>query len=269
MSEIKTSEKKLLEDLFGMRSGYILDSTNATFAEFFREHGIDIYSEPYAFNGDSKARRFRAFWEVASDADVAEVLSEFLACWRNLSSHRTQEELASAERCEDTVRRLRAKGPVHPSLEDLKQEAEVFNAQYLSNQIRRMQQSLQNDPELAIGTAKELVETCCRTILSERCKPLQGKPDIPTLAKATLRELKLVPEGISEQAKGAEIIKRLLSNLATIVQGTAELRGLYGTGHGKDGRAQCLKPRHAKLAVGAATTLATFLFETHKEKGAE
>ena len=45
----------------------------------------------------------------------------------------------------------------------------------------------------------------------------------------------------------------------------AELRNLYGTGHGKDGKAQLLMPRHAKLAVGAATTLATILFETHKE----
>jgi hypothetical protein len=26
-----------------------------------------------------------------------------------------------------------------------------------------------------------------------------------------------------------------------------------------------LKPRHAKLAVGAATTLVVFLFETHRE----
>jgi hypothetical protein len=45
----------------------------------------------------------------------------------------------------------------------------------------------------------------------------------------------------------------------------AELRGLYGTGHGKDGKTQGVKPRHAKLAVGAAATLTTFLFETHKE----
>jgi len=45
----------------------------------------------------------------------------------------------------------------------------------------------------------------------------------------------------------------------------AELRGLYGTGHGKHGKASGLSPRHAKLAVGAAATLTTFLFETHME----
>jgi hypothetical protein len=28
-----------------------------------------------------------------------------------------------------------------------------------------------------------------------------------------------------------------------------------------------LSPRHAKLAVGAAATLAVFLFDTHKDRG--
>jgi hypothetical protein len=80
-----------------------------------------------------------------------------------------------------------------------------------------------------------------------------------------LKELKLVPEGIPEGARGADVIKRLLSNLGTIGNGLAELRGLYGTGHGKHGSTSGLGSRHAKLAVGAAATLAVFLFETHKE----
>lgn len=151
-----------------------------------------------------------------------------------------------------------------PSLEDIKEAAAEFDARHLSEQIRRLEQSVDVDPALAIGTAKELVETCCRTILAERGKPVTRTPDLPTLTKQTLRELALVPEGVPEQAKGAEVIKRLLSNLATICQGLAEIRGLYGTGHGKDGRTQGMKPRHAKLAVGAAATLATFLFDTHK-----
>jgi hypothetical protein len=76
--------------------------------------------------------------------------------------------------------------------------------------------------------------------------------------------LKLVPEGISDAARGADVIKRILSNLATIGNGLAELRSLYGTGHGKHGATSALHSRHAKLAVGAAATLTTFLFETHK-----
>jgi hypothetical protein len=152
------------------------------------------------------------------------------------------------------------------SLQTLKESVSGLSYAYLADQIRRMETSVQDDPELAIGTAKELIETCCKSILAERGKPLPGSPDIPALTKATLKELELVPEGVPERARGQEVIKRLLSNLGTIGNALAELRGLYGTGHGKDGNSSGLGPRHAKLATGAAATLATFLFETHKEK---
>lgn len=51
-----------------------------------------------------------------------------------------------------------------------------------------------------------------------------------------------------------------------MAQGIAELRNLYGTGHGRDGKAVGLQPRYARLAAGCAGVLATFLFETHSEK---
>lgn len=152
-----------------------------------------------------------------------------------------------------------------PLLEEIKTTAVIFDSKQLVDQIRRMESAVESDPSLAIGTAKELIETCCKTILAERGKPISGNPDISALTKVTLKELKLVPEGVSEESRGRDVIKRILSNLGAIGNGLAELRGLYGTGHGKDGKAKGLTPRHAKLAVGAAVTLATFLFETHQE----
>ena len=161
--------------------------------------------------------------------------------------------------------------PLSPtaSLNLLKEAAVVFNAEYLSDQVRRLEQAVESDPTHAIGAAKELVETCCYTILSERGKPALDKPDLNPLVRRTLEELKLVPDGTSNEQKGARSIKSLLGNLATISQSLAELRNLYGTGHGKDGRTKGLSARHARLAVGTATTLAVFMFDTHKERGTE
>lgn len=152
-----------------------------------------------------------------------------------------------------------------PFLGEIKETAVVFDAKQLADQIRRMETAVEADPSLAIGTSKELIETCCKTILAERGKSIPGNPDVSDLTKAVFRELRLVPEGVSEEARGRDVIKRILSNLGAIGNGLAELRGLYGTGHGKDGKAKGLTPRHAKLAVGAAVTLAIFLFETHQE----
>lgn len=137
---------------------------------------------------------------------------------------------------------------------------------YLFQQITRMEAAVGNDPSLAIGTAKELVETCCKTILESRGIGFSRSADIPELIKLTAKALELTPDDIPDKAKAVDTIKRLLSNLATIAQGIAELRNHYGTGHGKIAGHKGLGPRHAKLAVGAASTLAVFLAETHNEK---
>jgi hypothetical protein len=129
-----------------------------------------------------------------------------------------------------------------------------------------MESAVANDPALAIGTAKELVETCCKTILVVRNVAFSRSAEVPELVKLTVKELELTPADIPDAAKAAETIKRLLSNLATVTQGIAELRNHYGTGHGKAAGSRGLGPRHAKLAVGAASTLAVFLAETHNER---
>lgn len=140
---------------------------------------------------------------------------------------------------------------------------------YVSRQITRMEAAVADDPGLAIGTAKELVESCCKTILDARGVAYPRAADIPELVKLTAKELDLTPADIPERAKAGDTIKRLLSNLASITHGVAELRNHYGTGHGKAAGARGLQSRHARLAVGAASTLAVFLAETHGERAGE
>ena len=246
-----------------MRSGYVLHFSDRTFGEFMEEAiDIQIHDQRYTAGGTSKANKLRTFWKVEDDVTVGRCLEALLEHWTSAYTTPTDEQLASVASCRTIAARLLAGSA---RLDVLKTTAVRLDAAHLSDQIRRIEQSITADPPLAIGTAKELVETVCRTILSERGKPVEGAPDLAPLVKSTLRELKLVPDAIPESAKGAETIKRLLSNLATVTQGLAELRNLYGTGHGREGRTTAIKPRHAKLAVAASAALATFLFETHVE----
>jgi hypothetical protein len=256
-------DRNILEKYFGMASGYVLNFSDRTFGEFVSEAvDRDIHDEKYTTGGTSKANKLRTFWKVESDYMVGRIILALVDYDATLNVEPDAEAKARADKCRQIATRLLAGGP---SLTPLKEHAKVLNANHLAEQIRRLEASVETDPSLAIGTAKELIETCCKTILAERGKPVLGTPDVSTLTKETLKELKLVPEGIPAAARGADVIKRLLSNLGTIGNGLAELRGLYGTGHGKHGSSMGLSARHAKLAVGAASTLAVFLFETHKE----
>lgn len=153
-----------------------------------------------------------------------------------------------------------------PGISSAEESLSATDLVYVSQQITRMEAAIHNDPSLAIGTAKELIESCCKTILEERKVLYSGSDDLPKLVKATVKELKLTPSDIPDEAKAVESIRKLLSNLATVANGVAELRNKYGTGHGKAGQTKGLTPRHAKLAVGAASTLAVFLVETHRSQ---
>ncbi|MBX9965833.1 MAG: abortive infection family protein [Burkholderiales bacterium] len=150
------------------------------------------------------------------------------------------------------------------SLESLKESLPEGGFTYIARQITRMESSIEGDPDLAIGTAKELVETVCRTILSERGVQAPPSIDLSQLVKLTTKELKLTPADIREEDAAADAIRRLLGSLGTITQSLAEIRNRFGTGHGKAADAKGLGSVHAKLSVGAASTLALFLQETHQ-----
>ena len=259
MSSFSMMDRQNIEKFLEMGSGYVLNFSDRTLGEFVLEAvGVDIHSDRYTTEGTSKAKKLRTFWKVEPDHLVGRLLLALIDYAASLEAEPTAEAKALADKCRQIATRLLAGAP---SLHPLKEHAKVINANHLADQIRRLEASIETDPSLAIGTAKELIETCCKTILAE---PVTGTPDVSALTKETLKELKLVPEGIPDAARGADVIKRLLSNLGTIGNGLAELRGLYGTGHGKHGSSTGLSARHAKLAVGAAATLTIFLFETHK-----
>jgi hypothetical protein len=136
----------------------------------------------------------------------------------------------------------------------------------MAKEIERMEQSIESDPAMAIGTAKDLVESCIKTILAKRDVPFNRSDDIGDLTKLLTKALRLVPADISDAAKGAKNIKVILGNLASITHNLAELRGLYGSGHGRSGNHRGLEPRHARLAAGAAATFVDFISATHLQR---
>jgi hypothetical protein len=117
-------------------------------------------------------------------------------------------------------------------------------------------------PNDAIGHARELVESTCKTILEDHgARVPDGMKD---LVEATLSTLRLVPSDAHEAKKGADAIKATLLALDIVLRGVSDLRRLY-SGHGRSIRKNGLGARHAALAVGAALTIVEFLIATHAE----
>jgi len=156
--------------------------------------------------------------------------------------------------------------PLAPIADDLK---EKFSSEYLSSQINSMLDMTKTNPTEAIGKAKELIESCCKTILDERNIVWNKNWDVSQLVGEVIKVLKLMPKDIPENAPAATEMKSLLGNLRAIATNMAALRNAYGSGHGKSASYKGLEPRHAKLAVGSGITLVEFLWETHKNRLAD
>jgi len=138
--------------------------------------------------------------------------------------------------------------------------ADSLASDHIAAQITRMQTSIVSDPALAIGSAKEFIESICKGILADRRQVLTGKEDLPRLVHLVRETL-----GINVGKRTDDTLKSTLRALATIIQGVAELRGQLGTGHGDSPDAPRPPVEIARLAVGIATTAGVFLWDMHQK----
>lgn len=141
-----------------------------------------------------------------------------------------------------------------------------FDTEYMHQQIGIMNRSIDTYPLEAIGKSKELVETCCKAIMEDRGLQYEGDWPVTRLSKEVCGALRLTPEDIADSTAASNTIRKLLGSLGNISQSLAELRNDYGSGHGRTVRFKGMLPRHARLAVGVASSYVLFLWETHKEQ---
>jgi hypothetical protein len=128
--------------------------------------------------------------------------------------------------------------------------------------LERIAASTDSDPGVAISGAKALIEATTKLVLAELHESYDEKADVPALVKAAQKALALHPDSLAPTKPGVEITKRILSNLSQLAVGVAELRNQYGPDHGRTSAVVGLRPRHAHLAVGAASTYCRMLLET-------
>lgn len=188
---------------------------------------------------------------IADDADKLRVVEDFvgLEAWLRNNDATLYGELYD-------------EGEVVP-LEVVEAAAHRFDIVELNRHAARIRQGIRDDPQQAIGSAKELLESVLKAVL--RIEGQESNENIQVLLRRAQNELDLHPRGIRAAIPGRDTIRRTLSNLGQIVVGVAEVRNLYGTGHGRH-HSQELEIAHARLVVNAAITIGTFLIEVAHER---
>jgi hypothetical protein len=130
--------------------------------------------------------------------------------------------------------------------------------QAIEIEYERAYKSIESDPAAALTAACAILESVCKCYLEETDRELPKKQVLGTLWPEVAGQLGLTPKDLAD-----DDLKRILQGLFSIADGVAALRTHEGSAHGKsEGKNYKLTPRHARLAVHAAHTMALFVLET-------
>lgn len=152
--------------------------------------------------------------------------------------------------------------------DDLQEAARSLGLSDVDEHAARIRRGLRDDPPLAIGASKELLETVFKAILGLEGAGKDTRLDVPDLAKKVNIALGLDDQGARGDDPGARQRRGVLKGLNSIVNGIAEIRNEgFGTGHGVYGRPE-LDVATARLVVTAASAAATFYIEVHASEQA-
>lgn len=154
---IRSIDMRLIDDLFEMGGGYVLDFSNRTFAEFFDEElGVNIDAPRYDAEGTSKAKRLRFFLKrCGPDVRVRTLLALWEYREANRRRNRVEEQIRDAEKeFYSLVERLGGKTPSAKKQASRSQGTSKIDAP-LSNRLRvKLMEVSQLEPQ-ARGYAYE------------------------------------------------------------------------------------------------------------------
>ncbi len=100
---VSTLEMRAIDNVLEMGGGYVLDFTDRTFSEFFRDFAVSIDHPRYKADGTSKARRLRAFLRSTPPPLSGRVLAALMGlrlAWK------PDVDSAAWEQCAATTARL-------------------------------------------------------------------------------------------------------------------------------------------------------------------
>lgn len=142
--------------------------------------------------------------------------------------------------------------------------AKLADPSAIREQLERRRRAARDDPALAVGSAKELIESTAKVVLRELGHPVNDRDDLPKLVRDAQKALGLHPTG--DGPDGSDGVKRILGAVTTIAEGLGELRNRgHGTGHGPATARVGLRPRHATLATNAAITWCQIVLDTYED----
>lgn len=251
-----------------VNNGFVLDLNDKDFQELTMSSIEESVKDRYNTDPEQKVSKGRALKQFLVDEPekgltlTRDLLKHYWQLPKD-SPHRSDEKDKWAMKLEANISRI---SPNDSTLESIMVDIDRhFDDEYISKEIRSMQESIEESPNDAIDKAKNLVESCFKFILNECGISYSNSDNLGDLQKKVFTRLN-IDANTNNAARANGNVKKILNSLNQIIKGIAEMRNQYGNGHGTGGGAAQLPPRYARLVVSSSVAVVNFVWDTYKDR---
>ncbi len=207
MSDLTSTERRKLEKLLQMGSGYVLDFSNRILTEFVDEStGRDIYDTKYDQGSGSKANRIRAFWTHEPNHVVAKLLMDLLEYCRPSAGDAARAALFAE--CQRIAQRLQHSAPVE-AIDAIKAEDGEPGFEMLARAVRDTIEK--NQPEAGLDRLHTYVTKLIRTFAARRGVTIDREKPLHSIFGEYVKALRQA--GLIDSDMTERILKSSISTL--------------------------------------------------------
>lgn len=137
---------------------------------------------------------------------------------------------------------------------------------HIEEQVKALELAVVQNTGLAFDLARTLVESTCKTIITERGSVFDKNDDLHKLFKTATLCVPFLPVASADDAGARKSLQQTLKGLNTALQGVCELRNTFGfASHGSDGPRPVMEQIQALLVAQAADAIIGFLYSVHRQ----
>ncbi len=128
-------------------------------------------------------------------------------------------------------------------------------------EFNRALANVNSEPREAVSAACNILESIFKVYIADESLEMPQKQDLQNVWKVVRSDLGFEPGSIADND-----LKKILSGILSVVDGIGAFRTHASSAHGQGRKLYNIKPRHARLAINSAHTIALFVLETWDEK---
>lgn len=128
-------------------------------------------------------------------------------------------------------------------------------------EFNRALANVNSEPREAVSAACNILESIFKTYIADEKLGMPQKQDLQNVWKVVRSDLGFDPGSLED-----DDLKKILSGVLSVVDGIGAFRTHASSAHGQGRKIYNLKPRHARLAIHSAHTIALFVLETWDER---